>query len=294
MRIGHLSFKASLSALVRSTHWTTAGQSYLRGPPEPWRPASQPPPPAPAPVAHPRRNKVYSRRCRRLAKCLRHWLREGQCREDYAQHTASAVDDPRNERERRALIAAVGQHSFRHGDQGVSGFWFGGIWLAFVVFICNASLRSTAAFAARLILIFKGPAERLPHPPTPTPPDQRPNASLRANPRALSRSGFFFVARPHKKKPRQWGGVKVASDTESGRAREITRPVALPTVGRRARLFPDFNPLRSAPATADNPNAQASAQRGQELRFVREHFLGGCSENATQARGAPLPLTTSY
>jgi hypothetical protein len=35
--------------------------------------------------------------------------------------------------------------------------------------------------------------------------------------------------------------------------------VALPTVGRRARLFPDFNPLRSAPATADKPNAPASA-----------------------------------
>ena len=70
----------------------------------------------------------------------------------------------------------------------------------------------------------------------------------------LARGSFSWPA--YKKKLRQRGGAKVASDTgRAGRGRS-PGPWHCLTVGRRARLFPDFNPPRSAPATADKPNAQ--------------------------------------
>jgi hypothetical protein len=98
-----------------------------------------------------------------------------------------------------------------------------------------------------------------PHPPTPRPYGLLPNMSESSGTPGenLARGSFSWPA--HKKKPRQWGGAKVASDTGSGRAREITRPVALPTVGRRARLFPDFN--RPSQRAGDSRQVECSSER---------------------------------
>jgi hypothetical protein len=95
-----------------------------------------------------------------------------------------------------------------------------------------------------------------PHPPTRRPYGLLPNMSESSGTPGenLARGSFSWPA--HEKKPRQPGRGN-ADRHWSGRARESPGPwYCLLLVG--ARLFPDFNPPRSAPATADKPNAQAS------------------------------------
>ena len=114
-------------------------------------------------------------------------------------------------------------------------------------------------------------------------PEKLLTRSGRQRPPDQTRSGFFFVAGPQEKAP-PTGRGKGGFRHWSGRAREIARPVALPTVGRRARLFPDFNPPRSAPATADKPNAQ---------RAPNEVKSSASSESIFWAAVAKMPRSNS-
>ena len=114
----------------------------------------------------------------------------------------------------------------------------------------------------RDVAAIRGLAVRHPIPPTPRPYGLLPNLSgSSGTPGENLARGSFLWPGPARKSPAK-GGAKVASDwwlqTLVGPGEGSPGPWHWPTVGRRVRLFPDFNPPRSAPATADKSNAQAS------------------------------------
>jgi hypothetical protein len=115
-------------------------------------------------------------------------------------------------------------------------------------------------------------------PDTP-PPDQKPTLrqQLRANPRTLSCSEFFFVAGPQEKAPPTKRGKVLTRGRKAERGRSPGPWHCLLLVGARAS---SPTPSRRA---GDSRQLECSSERPtrSRARFVREHFLGGCIANAT-------------
>jgi hypothetical protein len=141
---------------------------------------------------------------------------------------------------------------------------------------------------ALYMYVHKGSAERhAPSPDTPCAPrPERPHLTTSMNPRAVRRSGFFFVAAAKRKAPPTKRGTRgrILTRVRAGRGHPNPCHVRLLLVGARP-LPRRRSPVQRAGDSRRIRYGPVRACRGQDRLLVEAHFLCGCSENATVGVG---------